>query len=258
MDLAVLIDQSSASASEIVAGALQDWDRCVTIGRRSYGKGLVQHEMEMADNSALRLTVARYYTPTGRCIQRPYGDSVAYENDFVERMTSGELLSEDSIRFPDSLKFRTPNGRIVYGGGGIMPDVFVPLDSVYFSGRLSELAYSGIIRDFCFDFIEQNRASLSKYSENQFIRKYQVTDQMIRRLLDKSSPDLEIHKNVLKKISPQLKRRIKAQIARSLFGENANYKVLLEDDADFERAVKELTKTGAIKINGLKKINASK
>lgn len=259
MDLAVLIDQGSASASEIVAGALQDWDRSITIGRRSFGKGLVQHEMEMADNSALRLTVARYYTPTGRCIQRPYGDSVIYENDFHERMLSGELLSEDSIRFPDSLKFKTPKGRIVYGGGGIMPDVFVPMDSIYFSGLLSDIAYSGIIRDYCFEFIEQNKSMLSRYNENQFIRKFQVSDQMVRRLLEKAShDDLDMHAKVLKKIAPQLKRRIKAQLARNLFGDNATYKILLEDDADFERAMSELSPAGKLKSEGSKKNNTRK
>ncbi len=247
MELAVLIDQSSASASEIVAGALQDWDRSVTIGRRSFGKGLVQHEMEMADNSALRLTVARYYTPTGRCIQRPYADSAAYKNDFHERMTSGELLNADSVRFPDSLKFRTPKGRIVYGGGGIMPDVFVPMDSMYFSGLLSEIVYSGIIREYCFDFVEQNRATLSKYSEMQFTRKFQVSDQMVSRLLERASDqDFELNGRVVKKISPQLKRRIKAQIARNLFGQNATYRVLLEEDSDFERAMQELTRASNV------------
>ncbi|MFM7106133.1 MAG: S41 family peptidase, partial [Flavobacteriales bacterium] len=258
MDLAVLIDQSSASASEIVAGALQDWDRSIIVGRRSFGKGLVQHEMEMADNSALRLTVARYYTPTGRCIQRPYGDSVVYENDFHERMANGELLSEDSIRFPDSLKFRTPKGRIVYGGGGIMPDVFVPMDSIYFSGLLSDIAYSGIIRDFCFEFIEQNKLLLTKYNENQFIHKFQVSDQMIKRLLDKATSDLDLHSKVVRKISPQLKRRMKAQLARNLYGDNASYRVLLEDDADFERAVKELSQTHPNHRDGVKKNNADK
>ncbi|MFM7106307.1 MAG: S41 family peptidase, partial [Flavobacteriales bacterium] len=230
----------------------------ITIGRRSFGKGLVQHEMEMADNSALRLTVARYYTPTGRCIQRPYGDSVVYENDFHERMASGELLSEDSVRFPDSLKFRTPKGRTVYGGGGIMPDVFVPMDSIYFSGLLSDIAYSGIIRDYCFEYVEQNRATLSNYKEMQFIRKFEVSDQMVNRLLEKASrQDIELQGRVLKKIAPQIKRRIKAQLARNLFGDNATYRVLLEDDADFERAMKELS-TEASKVILPKKSNVRK
>ena len=259
MGLAVLIDQSSASASEIVAGALQDWDRSITIGRRSFGKGLVQHEMEMADNSALRLTVARYYTPTGRCIQRPYGDSVAYEDDFHERVANGELLNADSIRLPDSLKYRTPKGRIVYGGGGIVPDIFVPLDSIYFSGLLSDIAYSGVIRDYCFEYVEQNSASLSKYDETLFIRKFQVSDQMIKRLLERVSKDeVHIQQKVLKKISAQLKSRVKAQLARNLFGDNAMYKVLLEDDSDFETAIEQLDPRKSVKGEVRNKSNVRK
>lgn len=259
MDLAVLIDQNSASASEIVAGALQDWDRSITIGRRSFGKGLVQHEMEMADNSALRLTVARYYTPTGRCIQRPYGDSVVYENDIHERMIRGELISEDSINFPDSLKFTTPKGRIVYGGGGIMPDVFVPLDSIYFSGLLSDIAYSGIIRDYCFEYLEINKSSLNKYSESQFIRRFQVNDMMVRKLLEKSDKKvLNKQQRVVQRITPQLKRRIKAQMARNLFGENSMYKVLLEEDADFERAMQVLSKPGDLGLENGNKTSKNK
>ncbi|MEN9639401.1 MAG: hypothetical protein RLZZ262_1269, partial [Bacteroidota bacterium] len=127
MGLVVLIDQNSASASEIVAGALQDWDRSITVGRRSFGKGLVQHEMEMADRSALRLTVARYYTPSGRCVQKPYGDSIAYHDDFHQRLLRGEFTVADSVHFPDSLKYKTAAGRTVYGAGGIMPDIFVPM-----------------------------------------------------------------------------------------------------------------------------------
>jgi len=254
-----MINGGSASASEIVAGALQDWDRSITIGRRSFGKGLVQHEMEMADNSALRLTVARYYTPTGRCIQRPYGDSVAYEDDFHERVANGELLNADSIRLPDSLKYRTPKGRIVYGGGGIVPDIFVPLDSIYFSGLLSDIAYSGVIRDYCFEYVEQNSASLSKYDETLFIRKFQVSDQMIKRLLERVSKDeVHIQQKVLKKISAQLKSRVKAQLARNLFGDNAMYKVLLEDDSDFETAIEQLDPRKSVKGEVRNKSNVRK
>ena len=125
MEVTVLMNQSSASASEVVAGALQDHDRSITIGRRSFGKGLVQHQYEMRDNSALRITVARYYTPSGRCIQKPYGDGIDYEDDYHQRLESGELMSADSIEFADSLRFETPGGRIVYGGGGITPDIFI-------------------------------------------------------------------------------------------------------------------------------------
>ncbi len=243
MEVVVLIDQSSASASEIVAGALQDWDRSVTVGRRSFGKGLVQHEISLADQSALRLTVARYYTPTGRCIQKPYGDSIDYSGDFHQRMVSGELTSADSIHFPDSLKYRTPAGRIVHGGGGIMPDVFVAMDSVYFSGLLSEIAYSGVIRDYCFNYMDKNRKELSKYkTTNDYISKFVVTDAMLNGLLESAEKQkVNVNKVVLKKITPQLKTRMKAQLARNLFGDNAMFEVLLETDQDFRMAMKVAT-----------------
>jgi carboxyl-terminal processing protease len=239
LNVVVMIDQNSASASEIVAGALQDWDRAVTVGRRSFGKGLVQHEMELADNSALRLTVARYYTPTGRCIQKPYGDSIVYENDFQKRLEKGELTSADSVRFPDSLLFRTPSGRLVYGGGGIMPDVFVPLDSMYFSGLLSEIAYSGIIRNYCFTYLDAHRKDLRNYkSADDFIAKFTVTDAMLTGLIEMAeTEEIKINKQVVKKISSQLKSRIKGQFARSLFDDTAMIRVSLETDPDFKRAL---------------------
>ena len=239
LNIVVMIDQNSASASEIVAGALQDWDRAVTVGRRSFGKGLVQHEMELADNSALRLTVARYYTPTGRCIQKPYGDSIAYEGDFQKRLEKGEFTTADSVHFPDSLRFRTPSGRLVYGGGGIMPDVFVPLDSIYFSGLLSEIAYSGIIRDYCFTYLDSHRKEMRKYkSSDEFINKFNVTDAMLSGLIEMAEKEeIKINKQVVKKISPQLKSRLKGQFARSLFDDDAMVKVSLESDPDFKRAL---------------------
>ena len=239
LNIVVMIDQNSASASEIVAGALQDWDRAVTVGRRSFGKGLVQHEMELADNSALRLTVARYYTPTGRCIQKPYGDSIAYESDFQKRLEKGEFTTADSVHFPDSLRFRTPSGRLVYGGGGIMPDVFVPLDSIYFSGLLSEIAYSGIIRNYCFTYLDSHRKEMRKYkSPDEFINKFNVSDAMLSGLIEMAEKEeIKINKQVVRKISTQLKSRIKGQFARSLFDDDAMVKVSLESDPDFKRAL---------------------
>jgi carboxyl-terminal processing protease len=239
MDVIVMIDQNSASASEIVAGALQDWDRSITIGRRSFGKGLVQHEIELPDNSALRLTVARYHTPTGRCIQRPYGDSINYDDDFHERVSSGELLSADSVHFPDSLKYTTPAGRVVYGGGGIMPDIFVPLDTTYWSGLLGELSYTGLLREYTFDYVDKNRKELSKYeSADDFIARFTVSDAMISALVKKAQAEkLEVRREALKKINPELKMRIKAQIARSLFDDTAMYKVLLSRDNDYKKAI---------------------
>jgi len=243
MHVVVLIDQNSASASEIVAGALQDWDRSVTVGRRSFGKGLVQHEIGLADQSAFRLTVARYYTPTGRCIQKPYGDSIDYSADFHQRLVSGELTSADSVHFSDSLKFKTPGGRTVYGGGGIMPDVFVPMDSVYFSGLLSEIAYSGVIRDYCFNYMDDHRKDLGKFkNSDDFISKFVVSDAMLNGLLEMAGDQkVNVNKVVLKKITPQLKTRLKAQLARNLYGDNAMFEVLLESDQDFKKAMEVAT-----------------
>lgn len=239
LDVVVMIDQNSASASEILAGALQDWDRAVTVGRRSFGKGLVQHEMELADNSALRLTVARYYTPTGRCIQKPYGDSINYEDDFQKRLEAGELTNADSIHFPDSLLFRTPAGRLVYGGGGITPDVFVPMDSVYFSGLLSEIAYSGVIRNYCFNYLDDHRKEMAKYkSADDFINKFNVSESMVNGLIALAEKDdIKINRAVIKRIMPQLKTRIKGQLARSLFDDTAMIRVTLENDPDFKKAL---------------------
>jgi len=239
MEVVVLIDQNAASASEIVAGALQDWDRCVTVGRRSFGKGLVQREIELPDNSALRLTVARYFTPTGRCIQKPYGDSINYEDDFHKRLVSGQLTVADSTRFPDSLKFITPGGHVVYGGGGIMPDVFVPLDSIYFSGLLSEIAYSGLIRDYSFNYIDAHRKELGEIKDAEaFQKSFVVSDGMIKGLIAEAEEQkINVKTAVLKKITLQLKSRLKAQIARSLYDDNAMFKVLLENDQDFKKAL---------------------
>lgn len=241
MEVVVLIDQNSASASEIVAGALQDWDRSITVGRRSFGKGLVQHEVELPDRSALRLTVARYYTPTGRCIQKPYGDSIDYSSDFHKRLMSGELTSADSIHFPDSLRYTTLGGlnRTVYGGGGITPDVFVPIDSVYLNGVLGDIAYSGLIREFAFDYTDTHRQELSKYeSAEDFVKKFQIGESIMNNFVKSAAEKgIKITPANLKKVSSEVKSRLKAQIARHLFNDDAMFMVLLESDGDFKKAM---------------------
>lgn len=238
MELVVLINQGSASASEIMAGALQDHDRAVTVGRRSFGKGLVQDEIDLRDNSALRLTVARYYTPSGRCIQKPYGEGIDYGSDYEERYHNGELLNPDSIDFADSLKYTTAGGRVVYGGGGIMPDIFVPLDTVGSSMYFSELSYSGIIRQFGFEYTDKNRASMNYVNVQEFVDRFKVNDGLFQELIDYATEQgVEAQEYGVKNSREGIALRLKAHIAKNLFDGNAFYQVLLQDDPDIRQAV---------------------
>lgn len=178
--LIVLINEGSASASEIVSGAIQDNDRGLIVGRRSYGKGLVQLPIPLKDGSELRLTISRYYTPSGRSIQKPFGDNLDdYRHETQERYLNGEYFSADSIEFVDSLKYTTTNGRIVYGGGGIMPDYFIPLDTTYQTDYLNKLFYSNSLRQYSFDYFEKNKQMLEAMELKDFIENFKVTDQMI-------------------------------------------------------------------------------
>jgi carboxyl-terminal processing protease len=237
----IMIDEGSASASEILAGALQDWDRATIVGRRSFGKGLVQEQTILPDGSALRLTIARYYTPTGRSIQKPYKDGYdEYNNELLNRYDHNELLSADSIHFPDSLKYVTPKGKVVYGGGGIMPDVFVPLDT---SGRnnnfLIEVLNSGQISQFSYDYVDIHRSELKRYKNyEEFDARFDVNDNLYNDFVrTASSKSSKFSDKDISDASPYLKNQLKAFIARQVFKNEGFYPILLNVDKTYLRAL---------------------
>ncbi len=184
--LIVLVDENSASASEITSGCIQDWDRGLIVGRRTFGKGLVQKPLRLIDQSEVRLTISHYYTPTGRCIQKPYNDGLdAYFKDIQTRANNGELYTADKIQFPDSLKFKTPHGKVVYGGGGIMPDIFIPLDTTKYSTLYNEIVRKGVFGNFVMDYLENNRETLKKeYATfEDFQKNYKITDDFYKEFM---------------------------------------------------------------------------
>jgi len=227
--LYVLINENSASASEIVAGALQDNDIGTIVGRRSFGKGLVQREMSLGDGSAIRLTIARYYTPTGRSIQRPYGKgNDTYYRDYEKRYRNGELLHADSIKVADSLKFLTPKGKVVYGGGGIIPDVFVPKDTSVENETLQYVSRSGFMSYFIFEYLDRNRALFNEISFKDFRDNYQVSEELAQEFIEYAR--LNEAQIDLSRYASELKRTLKANIAQQLFGPNEYEKILNQSD----------------------------
>jgi carboxyl-terminal processing protease len=234
--LVILIDESSASASEIVAGAIQDNDRGTIVGRRSFGKGLVQEQLSFPDGSAIRLTVARYHTPTGRNIQRPYEHGAKeYYEELYQRYTSGEMENPDSIAFSDTIKYYTPGGKVVYGGGGIMPDVYVALKTDEKDVLYNRLIHQNVIFQYAFDYTDKERAELLKYATvDEFLDNFKVDEQLFNGLTTYiRSQGISFTQQELQDSEMKIKTLFKAYIGRNLFDDAGFYPVYHEVDKIF-------------------------
>ncbi len=239
--LIIMINEFSASASEIVAGAIQDNDRGLIVGRRSFGKGLVQEQFEMSDGSAIRLTVARYYTPSGRCIQRPYEKGTdEYYHDYLTRFSSGEFESKDSVHFSDTIPYKTAKGRIVYGGGGIMPDEYFPYKRDELLVYYNEVLGNGLIYKFCFDYCDKNRSSFKQNeSVENFVRQFNISEELFNNFLT-FAENSGVKRNPvgIRKYKFEIITMMKAYIAQNIFGDIGYYKVYQLIDDELQKSLK--------------------
>ena len=252
--IVVLMNENSASASEIMAGALQDNDRALIVGRRSFGKGLVQLPFSLKDQSELRMTIARYYTPSGRSIQKPYDDGVEnYASDYYNRYVSGELFSEDSVKFDESLAYKTSKGRTVYGGGGIMPDYFVALDTSDNSAYINRLVNSNAVREYTLEF-KENNPQYKDWSFGLFNQRFDVTEQMLQDVIDiGNSNGIRFSDRQFQKSKRLLAYLMKAQIARDFYSQDDFYKVFNQTNEVYLKALELLANPDLLqnKSNGI-------
>jgi carboxyl-terminal processing protease len=242
--LAVLLDENSASASEVLAGALQDWDRAVIIGRRSFGKGLVQDQFPLGDGSALRLTIARYFTPLGRSIQRPYdkGKKV-YMEEIMDRYSNGEALNADSSKFRNGKQFKTPNGTILYGGGGIMPQIFIPIDTATYPAGINVMILNGSFNNFVYLYYLKNRKLIDQYSSpGDYIQRFNRLENVWEEFVNYAATQSVDLKSVTAAQKQALQKRLEAFLARFRWRNYGYFHVLNDDDEAVKKAVVEVKK----------------